>query len=209
MAISFREYLQLYKASWLKLQQTSPRVSGYEDRQLYSTWQLSLDHIRQQHEPSAKLLQLWAYFDNRDLWFELLREANPDGPEWLCQLTEDQLSFTQAVRMLCDYGLVEVHNSSDRDEIESKGYSMHSCVYSWATYQLNKEWDTGMATIAVDCVNRHWPDRKESNTPKARATVERLWQHAGKGWQYYIESKLDESRDYQSLFGNIPQTFSG
>jgi hypothetical protein len=72
VATSFAEYLCLYRASWLRLQQTSPEVSTYEDRQLYSTWQLSLDHIKQQSELSAKLLELWAYFDNQDLWFELL-----------------------------------------------------------------------------------------------------------------------------------------
>jgi hypothetical protein len=60
----------------------SPEVSTYEDRQLYSTWQLSLDHIKQQSELSAKLLKLWAYFDNQDLWFELLREERTGGPDW-------------------------------------------------------------------------------------------------------------------------------
>jgi hypothetical protein len=84
VATSFTDYLHLYKASWLKLQQTSPEVTSYEDRQLYSTWQLSLDHIEQQNKLSVKLLQLWAYFDNQDLWFELLREGSSNGPEWLC-----------------------------------------------------------------------------------------------------------------------------
>src|SRR6195952_5477830 len=107
-ATSFADYLRLYRASWLRLQQTSPEVSSYEDRQLYSTWQLSLEHIQQQNQLSAKLLQLWAYFDNQDLWFELVREGRTGGPEWLRQLTEDELSFNQAVRVLCDYGLAEV-----------------------------------------------------------------------------------------------------
>src|SRR4051794_28151998 len=76
VATSFADYLRLYRASWLRLLQTSPEVSTYEDRQLYSTWQLSLDHIKQQqNELSVKLLQLWAYFDNQDLWLELLREG--------------------------------------------------------------------------------------------------------------------------------------
>src|SRR5215471_12092015 len=101
VATSFAEYLHLYRASWLRLLQTSPDVSTYEDRQLYSTWQLSLDHIKQQNELSAMLLQLWAYFDNQDLWFELLQEGRTDGLEWLCQLMENKLGFNQAVRVLC------------------------------------------------------------------------------------------------------------
>ena len=56
IALSFSDYLRLYKASWLK---TSPELSSYEDRTLYSTWQLSFDHVKQRNELSAKLLRLW------------------------------------------------------------------------------------------------------------------------------------------------------
>jgi hypothetical protein len=33
---SFSDYLRLYKASWLKLQKTSPLLDSYEDRTLYT-----------------------------------------------------------------------------------------------------------------------------------------------------------------------------
>lgn len=36
VATGFQDYLRLYKASWLKLQQTTPELSSYEDRQLYT-----------------------------------------------------------------------------------------------------------------------------------------------------------------------------
>lgn len=74
VATTFADYTLLYRAPWRRLQQMSPEVRTCEYRQLYSTWQLSLDHIKQQNETSSKLLQLWAYFDNQDLWFDLLRE---------------------------------------------------------------------------------------------------------------------------------------
>ena len=130
MAISFSDYLRLYKASWMKLQKTSPELSSY-DRTLYSTWQLSFDHVKQQNELSARLLCLWAYFDNQDIWFELLRHGNSENPEWIRELTEDELSFTDAVRVLIDHGLVEVDTSS-QEWVESRGYSIHGCVHSWA-----------------------------------------------------------------------------
>jgi len=43
VSTSFSEYLRLYYASWLKLQTTSPRLSSYEDRALYTTWQITFD----------------------------------------------------------------------------------------------------------------------------------------------------------------------
>ena len=76
---SFADYLRLYETSWLKLQQTSPGLNSYEDRALYSIWQLSFDQIKRQNELSTKLLKLWAYFDNQDLWFEFLRDGGSDG----------------------------------------------------------------------------------------------------------------------------------
>jgi hypothetical protein len=71
-AISFSDYLRLYETLWAKLQKTSPELGSYEDRTLYFTWQILFEHIKQRNILSAQLLQLWAYFDNQDLWFELL-----------------------------------------------------------------------------------------------------------------------------------------
>src|SRR4051794_20251381 len=88
-AMSFSDYLRLYKGSWVKLQKMSPNLSSYEDRTLYSTWQISFDHVKQQNELSAMLLRLWAYLDNQDLWFELLRHVDLKDPEWIRELTED------------------------------------------------------------------------------------------------------------------------
>src|SRR5580658_3356000 len=135
-ATSFSDYLRLYKASWTKLLKLSPKLSSYEDRMLYSTWQLSFDHAEQRNELSAKLLRLWAYFDNQDIWFELLRHGNSEDPEWIHELTKDELSFNEAVRVLSDHGLVEV-NTYSQEQIESRGYSIHSCVHSWIINVLN------------------------------------------------------------------------
>ena len=175
MATSFADYLRLYNTSWRKLQQTSPDLSHYEDRRLFSTWQLSYDHIRQQNELSAQLLQLWAYFDNQDLWFELLRELDSCGPEWLRQLTVDELSFNQAIRVLCDHGLVEADRSSEANEVESKGYSMHNCVHSWTIHVLNQNWDSETAGLVLECVVLHLPDE---NTHRTWVAQRRLMRHA-------------------------------
>jgi hypothetical protein len=74
--MSLSDYLRLYKDSWAKLQRTSPELSSYEDRTLYSTWQISFKHIERRNVLSAQLLRLWAYFDNQDVWFELLQHSD-------------------------------------------------------------------------------------------------------------------------------------
>jgi tetratricopeptide (TPR) repeat protein len=202
VSTSFTDYLRLYKASWLRLQQTSPQISSYEDRQLYSTWQLSLDHIKQQNENSAKLLQLWAYFDNQDIWFELLQEGRSGGPEWLCQITEDELCFNQAVRVLCDHGLVEADRSSEGNTVELRGYAMHSCVHSWTIHVVNQEWNSKIAGLALECVGKHVPEPGAQNS---WVTQRRLLRHADKSWGFIVDDALDVNgkEDILHMFGNM------
>jgi uncharacterized protein HemY len=156
--------------------ETSPELSSYEDRTLYSTWQISFDNIKQRNLLSVNLLCLWAYFDNQDLWFELLQHGEPDRPEWLRELTKDELSFDGAVLVLSSHGLVEVATSS-QESIESKEYSIHGCVHSWTIHALNQEWDYDLARLAVKFVGAHVPGEKDS---RPWMMQRRLLQHAAR-----------------------------
>ena len=175
-AIGFSDYLRLYKNSWAKLQKTSPELSSYEDRTLYSTWQISFDYVEQQNTLSAQLLRLWAYLDNQDLWFELLQHSDPEDRDWIQGLIEDELSFHGVMRVLSDYGLVEIDKSS-LELIESRGYSIHGCVHSWTVHVLNQEWNYDLARVAVKFVASHVPG---AQTIRPWLTQRRLLQHAAK-----------------------------
>src|SRR6202046_4830960 len=175
-SLNFSEYSHLYKVSWAKLLKTTPELSSYEDRTLYSTWQLSFDHVKQRNELSAKLLRLWAYFDNEDIWYELLRHGDSEDPEWIHELTKDELIFNGAVRVLSDYGLVEVDMSS-QEQVESRGYSIHGCVHLWMVNVLNQEWDSDLAKLARKFVGLHVPRK---NSTKWWLTQRRLLQHAAR-----------------------------
>ncbi|PQE27753.1 hypothetical protein CJF31_00009986 [Rutstroemia sp. NJR-2017a BVV2] len=174
VAISLSEYLRLYKQSWVQLQESSPELESYEDRTFYTTWQISFDHIKQQNNLSAKLLCFWAYFDSQDLWLELLQHSDSDDPDWVRELTKDEVSFHQAVRVLSNHGLVEI-NTSSQDLIESRGYSIHGCVHSWTIHVLNQAWDHRLARLAMKFIVSHVPER-ESFRPWL--TQRRLLQHA-------------------------------
>lgn len=187
--INFAEYLRLFEASWLRLQQRSAEVGSYESRAPHSTWQLAFEHIKHQNELSAQLLQLWAYFDNQDLWFELLQECRSGGPEWLSQLTEDEFSFNQAMRTLQDHGLAEVEKSSEGGRIESRGYSINGNVHLWTMHVLNNGWDTEMVGLAIDCVASHVPGR---DNPNSWAIQRRLLRHAARCWSFVVNGMVDE-----------------
>jgi tetratricopeptide (TPR) repeat protein len=196
VSTSFADYLGLYKASWLRLQENTPELLSYEDRALYSTWGISLEHVKQQSELATKLLQLWAYFDNQDVWFELLQECWQHGPEWFSQLTQDQLSFDKAVRVLCEHGLVEANVTIQDEHVESLGYSMHSCVHAWTKHVVNEEWDINMARLALNCVGLHVPD---SSRPQYWIVEQRLVGHAGRCQEYLGRGLAGEDNDESVL----------
>ena len=192
-ARSFLDYLRLYKESWARLKETSPELSSYEDRTLYSTWQISFDNIKQRNSLSMNLLRLWAYFDNQDLWFELLQHGESDSPEWLRELTKDELSFDGAVRVLSNHGLVEVATPS-QESTESKGYSIHGCVHSWTIHALNQKWDYDLARLAVKFVAAHVPGDKDI---QPLLLQRRLLQHAARCSHMFSKSLVrdDELAD--------------
>ncbi|KAI1264716.1 kinesin light chain [Xylariaceae sp. FL1019] len=201
-AISLQSYLHLYRNSWAKLQTSSPELASYEDRTLYSTWQLSYDQIKQRSEHSAALLRLWAYFDSQDLWLELLQNSYPNRPQWVQEVTEDDISFNNAVRTLIDYGLVEV-DSSTNESSESRGYSIHACVHAWTIHVLNKERDIQLKEFAIICVASHIPNYYSS---KYWLTQRRLLQHAARIDTIDIDNMgVDDEATLQSIrnLGNV------
>ena len=146
----------------------------YENRTLYSTWQVSYEQIRQRNKVSAKLLRLWAYFDNQDLWYELLHHLRDEDHEWMRELTKDNLTFEDCMRVLCNHGLAEA-NAGSGYEVESKGYGVHACVHAWIRAVLNADQDHSLGRMALVCVASHVPDRHK---PQWSLIQRRLLAHA-------------------------------
>jgi tetratricopeptide (TPR) repeat protein len=144
------------------------------------------------------LLILWAYFDRQDVWFELLRHANSADDKWIQKLTEDELSFNEAVILLCSFGLVEPDRSLSQ-EFGSGGYSVHSCVHSWMVFVLNKERDEGLARLALSCVASKVPMREERDS---WILQRRLLQHAIWQEQTILENKMD-NEGIEWIFYNL------
>ncbi|KAF2719286.1 kinesin light chain 1 [Polychaeton citri CBS 116435] len=178
-----QQYLRHLEKSRAKLQKLSPDLTTYEDRTLYSTWQVSFEQIERKSSLSANLLRLWAYFDNQDIWFELLKNASSERPQWLQDLTEDELDFHNTLRVLCDHGLVQADSAREVGH-ESKGYSIHTCVHSWVEGVLNAGWNQELARTALDCVASSVPDKSQALWS---LTQRRLLNHANRISRYARE----------------------
>ena len=193
----------MYETSWLQLHQSDPGLDSYEDRTLYSTWRISLDRLQQQNDLTVKLLRLWCYFSNQDLWFELLCAGSAKHLPWTQKLTSNIIVFSDAMRLLCNYGLVEpVKVDAYQGDSESGGYSIHSYVHSWSIHVLNDEWDGTLAGFAVEAVAQHVP---YLSSGRSWATQRRLLQHAERCSQYLKEGLIVRSGigRYLILLGHL------
>ena len=197
--VSLTNYLRLYKESWVRLHTDTPNLGSYRDRTLCSTWQLSYVQVQTQDRLAAHLLQWWAYFNNEDIWFELLQAADTDGPAWIHELT-DELNFNRAIGTLHNYGFVEPYVSAS-DSIGSRGYSMHACVHSWTVSVLNKNPEDSLARATVACVAARAPSR---NKDQFWLLQNRLLPHAAK----CSVMRLDSENGIEWAFHNLGGLYS-
>ncbi|KAI9888213.1 MAG: hypothetical protein M1814_001086, partial [Vezdaea aestivalis] len=189
-SITVNKYLQHYRQSWSNLQQTSPELLSYEDRTLYSTWNISYNHIRHQDEAAVNLLNLWSYFDNQDLWFELLSIGKDFAPTWLHHLVESEIAFNAAMRKLCDHGLI--HTLKD-----SGGYGMHHCVHAWTANVLNDRISESKLSFVLECIGIMVPQ-----TPRSGDSIlqRRLLPHANRCLQLLSQN---DTTDILSIINNV------
>jgi tetratricopeptide (TPR) repeat protein len=142
-ADSFVDYLHLYNSSWDDLSQYSSGPVDYEERTLYSTWNVSFEQVQEQDPAAAELLKLMAFLDNQDLWYKLFQAGAGDAPAWWVDVLKSQARFNRAISTLHNYSLLEVSEGR---------YSLHTCVHDWTLEYLNHQVNQETCGIAIRCV---------------------------------------------------------
>ncbi|KAL4898297.1 TPR-like protein [Aspergillus ambiguus] len=143
---TFERYLQEYEKRWSIDPRRPPQLQEYQDRTLYTTWDISYTRLEGEDPDAAKLLGLLAYFDNQKLWFELLRAGLTDNsPQWLQEVMKDDIAFENIMSILTEYCFLELQSAA-------KSWSMHPCVHDWTLAALNRHIDPQQYWYAFDCV---------------------------------------------------------
>ncbi|KAJ9656807.1 hypothetical protein H2198_004695 [Neophaeococcomyces mojaviensis] len=143
---TFERYLQEYERRWNINPRRPLQLREYQDRTLYTTWNMSYGRLKEEDTDAARLLKLLAYFDNQRIWFELMHAGiTNNSPEWLVVIIGDASDFESAMRMLADYCFVEL-------QLTTQSYSMHACVHDWTLAGLNQNVESWSYWYAFDCV---------------------------------------------------------
>ncbi|KAF3012740.1 hypothetical protein E8E15_004199 [Penicillium rubens] len=92
---SITEYLQYYQESWSELQLQSNPGHQYQQGNMLQTWMISYLEIQKRDPSAAELLLLLARFDNRDIWYELVKSGRHSSnvPDWLKKAISSGLEF--------------------------------------------------------------------------------------------------------------------
>ena len=155
------EYIEMYNQAWAKLME---KQHGYTlaDRSMLTTWTLSYNSLRSTNEHAAKLVMLWAFLDNQDLWYELLTpalkyEVVDQLPPWFADCVGDKFEFKECMGLLRKYSFIDVNS-------ESSSFSMHPVLHHWCSHAFEQDKAT-MGWLAVIVVASAVPSRAEKIGP--------------------------------------------
>jgi hypothetical protein len=81
----------------------------YYERGVGTTWMMSFEAVEAKSANVANLLRLWAFLDNKDLWYGLLEAVTKEWynkfltdegkqwPQWIYELAHSETQFLEAV----------------------------------------------------------------------------------------------------------------
>ncbi|KAL4946961.1 P-loop containing nucleoside triphosphate hydrolase protein [Aspergillus filifer] len=102
--ITFKRYLQEYEKRWNIDRRRPTRLEEYQDRTLFTTWDLSYRRVQDRDPDAAELLKLLAYFSNQSLWHGLFQAGLTDtSPRWLHDVVNTDISFDSVMKTLTDH----------------------------------------------------------------------------------------------------------
>jgi tetratricopeptide (TPR) repeat protein len=177
--VGLKDYLGFYEQQWSDLMESThlagAPLQDYPQRSVWTTWAISYQAIYNKHEHTAKLLLLWSFLDNKDLWYGIFAERFRDLTaaasmisKWIGKIASSKLAFSQAMQLLRNYSLIEAVE-------ETASYTMHPVVHQWAYYYQGKQHVSELGQLAVFMVAWAVPARSDRDYS---ALQRRLLPHA-------------------------------
>jgi tetratricopeptide (TPR) repeat protein len=157
---SISEYLKSKSESWISLhkEEAARPDAYYSNGDLVTTWLVSYKEIQRKSPSAARLLLLLAYYDNQDIWYDLIHNAlkneRETGPSWLFEVASSRAKFSRAIRFLLHFSFVQ-----SKPYLSS--YSLHPVVHDWCrAYIKGKDIEKEAVRIAIlsvgfSCVFSH------------------------------------------------------
>lgn len=158
MGITPKKYLESYEARTQDIMTQNSDIT-YANGSIMATFQISYDAVTARNPMASRLLSLWGFLDNSDVWWELLNlawkckagfaesESDLQSPgvyderagsgydsesNWVTRLAKDEVLFNKAIYTLREFYFVRSNAASD-------SFSIHPVVHHWLRQRLNTE----------------------------------------------------------------------
>ena len=161
MGITPKKYLESNDARTRDII-TQKNDMTYAKGSIMATFQISYDAVKVRNPMAFKLLTLWGFLDNSDVWWELLNlawkckagfaesESDLQSPEidnertgpglesdaktdkWVSELAQNERLFDKAIFTLREFYFVRRNAASD-------SFSIHPVVHQWLRERPNTE----------------------------------------------------------------------
>ena len=197
---SMAEYLGFYNTAWDELMAYEARPEStlreYGNRSVRTTWAISFEGVKRKNEDAAKMLQVWSYLDNRDIWFEVFNNNKntdlklwSDPPKWFCRVIRDKLSFKGVAATLLAYSLIEARQ-------DSESYGVHPVVHEWCKQTVTSDRQPELAFLAITSVAFGVPHPDDRGS---WPTQRRLLQHANRFSQHLMDMLEEAFESEQAI----------
>ncbi|KAJ5520258.1 Pfs NB-ARC and TPR domain protein [Penicillium fimorum] len=129
------------------MRQTGTRITDperqYQQGNILQTWMISYREIQSRDPNAAKLLLLLACFDNRDIWYELVKNASSssDVPDWLRRALSSGLAFKLGVKSLIKFSLLETKQ-------QERSYAIHPVVQDWCSHITSRDGNVNLIQLS-------------------------------------------------------------
>ncbi|KAJ4290456.1 hypothetical protein N0V90_010673 [Kalmusia sp. IMI 367209] len=208
--ISATKYLKQFDSYLTGLMQEEQNLT-YENGSISSSWRLSFEEVKIRNSDSARLLLLWGFLDNSDIWWDMFRLAEVcenkkrldtflrvplllsghgeqkellrDDSGWLSALASNEPRFLSAIRILRDFSFASPLDGTD-------GYSLHPVLHGWARSQVDPALWTSYLDATAALLGRAAP---LAHTRDAWATQRRLTLHVKRFWSLFDEHHNKDS----------------
>jgi hypothetical protein len=131
---------------------------------------------------AAKLILLLSHFDNRDIWYELIKSSHNSSnvPVWLERSISSGISFRTAIKNLIGFSLLETTE-------QGGSYTIHPVVHDWCIHLSSTDKNvldsTQLNALALICVgytvltssDRNYSGLQQRLIPHANYVRHRNW----------------------------------
>lgn len=186
-----RTYIERYDSNKkLLMEQPAPRRE-YNDRSIDVALRLSLQAVESRKPEAVALLLLCGFLDNRNIFWGFINQAfrvadtntrdqeieeyfnDPASPlarglpkGWLVDIANDEATFDEVVKHLCEFSFVRWNE-------ESTGFSIHSIIHEWLVCYVGSQTRVQLLRLAASVVAANYGSVSEIPTQRIRPHADR------------------------------------